>query len=76
MLFSPTLQFLNFLSLFLLLSYDSDSEASDSSLHLLSRAALLSASQVKSLGNLPNVASPSDHLPLVASFLWNYGKDS
>jgi len=56
--------------------FHNDSEASDSSLHLLSRAALLSASQVKSLGNLPNVASPSDHLPLVASFLWNYGKDS
>jgi len=56
--------------------FHSDSEASDSSLHLLSRTALLAADQVESLGKLPNVVSPSDHLPLIASFLWNYAKPS
>ena len=42
------------------------------SLHLLGRLGLLAGEEVDSLGGLPNLATPSDHLPLASSFLWQY----
>lgn len=45
----------------------------NSPLKLLSRLGLLAGEELDSLGGLPSLASPSDHLPLAANFLWNFG---
>lgn len=49
-------------------------ETGRSNLHLLSRLGLLTGEELDALGGLPSLASPSDHLPLAARFLWNYRK--
>ncbi len=43
-----------------------------SHLKLLSRLGLLAGKELDALEGLPSLASPSDHLPLVARFLWTY----
>ncbi|KAI9550997.1 hypothetical protein GHT06_000238 [Daphnia sinensis] len=49
-------------------------ESSRCNLHLLSRLGLLTGEELDALGGIPSLASPSDHLPLAARFLWNYRK--
>ncbi|XP_057372122.1 protein angel homolog 2-like isoform X2 [Daphnia carinata] len=43
-------------------------------LQLLSRLGLLTGEELDALGGIPSLASPSDHLPLAARFIWNYRK--
>ncbi len=47
-------------------------EFKNPNLQLLSRLGLLAGQELDGLGGLPSLASPSDHLPLVARFLWKY----
>jgi len=48
----------------------SRSEEGEPSLELVSRLGLLAGSEAEEMGGLPNLATPSDHLPLVATFTW------
>jgi len=54
----------------------SQSDCENPSLNLLSRLGLLSGAEVESLGGLPNLATPSDHLPLVSTFAWKFQPSS
>ena len=56
--------------------FHSQSDSENPSLNLLSRLGLLSGAEVESLGGLPNLATPSDHLPLVSTFAWKYQPSS
>jgi len=49
--------------------FHNGSETVSPSLRLLSRLKLLTSKEVEDCGHLPSLSSPSDHLPLAATFL-------
>ena len=61
-----------YLTAFHIFNFTSCSNSDNTTLTLLSRLGLLAGCEVDSLGGLPNLAAPSDHLPLVSTFSWKY----
>jgi hypothetical protein len=51
---------------------ESDEKIIEGNLKLVSRCRLPTASEAASFGPIPNDVSPSDHYPLLATFLYTF----
>jgi hypothetical protein len=51
---------------------EGDRKTTEGNLKLVARYRLLTASEADSVGRIPNHDSPSDHYPLLATFLYTF----